>query len=33
MTPLAPLITGFFRRHLATEKGVGKNTINSYSYP
>lgn len=32
MTPLAPLITGFFRRHLATEKGVGKNTINSYSY-
>lgn len=32
MTPLAPLITRFFRQHLATEKGVGKNTINSYGY-
>ncbi len=32
MTPLAPLITAFFRRHLAAEKGVSKNTINSYSY-
>jgi site-specific recombinase XerD len=32
MTPLAPLVTAFFRQHLAAEKGVGKNTITSYSY-
>ncbi len=32
MTPLAPLITAFFRKHLAAEKGVSKNTITSYSY-
>jgi integrase/recombinase XerD len=32
MTPLAPLVTAFFRRHLAAEKGVGRNTIVSYSY-
>lgn len=32
MTPLAPLITRFFRQHLAAEKGVGKNTTNSYGY-
>jgi site-specific recombinase XerD len=32
MSPLAPLITAFFRQHLAVEKGVSKNTINSYSY-
>ena len=32
MTPLAPLVTAFFRKHLATEKGVSKNTIVSYSY-
>ena len=31
MTPLAPLVTGFFRKHLAAEKGVSKNTIASYS--
>jgi len=32
MTPLAPLVTSFFRTHLAVEKGVSKNTITSYSY-
>lgn len=32
MTPLAPLVTSFFRDHLAAEKGVSKNTIASYSY-
>ena len=32
MTPLAPLVTTFFRSHLAAEKGVSKNTIASYSY-
>ena len=32
MTPLAPLVTAFFRQHLAAEKGVSKNTITSYSY-
>jgi integrase/recombinase XerD len=32
MTPLAPLVTTFFRNHLAAEKGVSKNTIASYSY-
>ena len=32
MTPLAPLVTAFFRTNLAAEKGVSKNTIASYSY-
>jgi len=32
MTPLAPLVSGFFREHLAGEKGVSKNTLTSYSY-
>lgn len=32
MTPLAPLVTNFFRQHLTSEKGVSKNTITSYSY-
>ncbi len=32
MTPLAPLVTAFFRKNLAAEKGVSKNTIASYSY-
>lgn len=32
MTPLAPLVTAFFRNNLAVEKGVSKNTIASYSY-
>ena len=32
MTPLAPLVSTFFREHLTIEKGVGKNTITSYSY-
>src|SRR5262245_24964808 len=32
MKPLAPLVTAFFREHLATEKGVSKNTLVSYSY-
>ena len=32
MTPLAPLVTAFFRQHLAAEKGVSKNTLTSYSY-
>ena len=27
MTPLAPLVTAFFRKNLAAEKGVSKNTI------
>lgn len=32
MTPLAPLVTAFFREHLTAEKGVSKNTSTSYSY-
>ena len=32
ITPLAPLVTAFFRTNLAAEKGVSKNTIASYSY-
>ena len=32
MTPLAPLVTTFFRKNLAAEKGVSKHTIASYSY-
>ena len=32
MTPLAPLVTAFFRNHLAAEKGVSKNTVASYGY-
>ena len=32
MTPLAPLVTAFFRHHLAGEKGVSKHTLTSYSY-
>ena len=32
MTPLAPLVTAFFRKNLAAEKGVSKHTIASYSY-
>lgn len=32
MTALAPLVTAFFRHHLAVEKGVSKHTIASYSY-
>ena len=32
MIPLAPLVTRFFRHHLAGEKGVSKNTLASYSY-
>jgi site-specific recombinase XerD len=32
MTALAPLVTAFFRQHLAVEKGVSKHTIASYSY-
>jgi len=32
VTPLAPLVTSFFRNHLGAEKGVSKNTIASYSY-
>jgi len=32
MTALAPLVTAFFRQHLAVEKGVSKNTLASYSY-
>src|SRR6516162_10515783 len=31
-TPLAPLVTAFFRKSLTDEKGVSKNTIASYSY-
>ena len=32
MTPLAPLVTAFFRQTLAVEKGVSKHTLTSYSY-
>ena len=32
MTPLAPLVTAFFRQHLTAEKGVSKHTLTSYSY-
>jgi len=32
MTPLAPLVTAFFRNNLAADKGVSKNTLASYSY-
>jgi site-specific recombinase XerD len=32
MTPIAPLVTAFFRQHLAVEKGVSKHTMASYSY-
>jgi site-specific recombinase XerD len=32
ITPLAPLVTAFFRTNLVAEKGVSKNTIASYSY-
>lgn len=32
MTPLAPLVTTFFRQILVAEKGVSKNTIDCYSY-
>ena len=32
MTPLAPLVTAFFRKNLAADKGVSKNTLTSYSY-
>jgi integrase/recombinase XerD len=32
MTPLAPLVTTFFRKNLAADKGVSKNTLSSYSY-
>ena len=32
MTPLAPLVTAFFRQYLAVEKGVSKHTLASYSY-
>lgn len=32
MTPLAPLVTTFFRRHLAVEKGVSPHTLVSYSH-
>src|SRR2546428_13447917 len=32
MTPLAHLVTAFFRQNLVVEKGVSKNTIASYSY-
>lgn len=32
MTPLAPLVTTFFRKNLAADKGVSKNTLASYSY-
>lgn len=32
MTALAPLVTTFFRQHLATEKGVSPHTLTSYSY-
>jgi len=32
MIPLAPLVTAFFRQHLAVEKGVSKHTLASYSY-
>ncbi len=32
MTPLAPLVTAFFRKNLVVDKGVSKNTLASYSY-
>ena len=32
MILLAPLVTAFFRQHLAVEKGVSKPTLASYSY-
>ena len=32
MTPLAPLVTRFFRSHLVSERAVSKHTITSYSY-
>ncbi|MFH1267622.1 MAG: tyrosine-type recombinase/integrase [Planctomycetota bacterium] len=32
MTPLAPLVAAFFRKNLAVDKGVSKNTLASYSY-
>lgn len=32
MTPLAPLVTAFFRNNLVADKGVSKNTLASYSY-
>ncbi len=32
MTPLAPLVTTFFRQHLTVEKGVSPHTLASYSY-
>jgi site-specific recombinase XerD len=32
MTALAPLVTAFFRHHLAGEKGVSKHTLAGYSY-
>jgi site-specific recombinase XerD len=32
MTSLAPLVTRFFRNHLAVEKGASQHTIVSYSY-
>lgn len=32
MTPLARLVTGFFRQYLAMEKGISKRTMTSYSY-
>jgi integrase/recombinase XerD len=32
MTPLAPLVAAFFRKNLAADKGVSKNTLASYSY-
>lgn len=32
MTPLAPLVATFFRKNLAADKGVSKNTLASYSF-
>jgi integrase/recombinase XerD len=32
MTPIAPLITGFLREHLPTERGCSPNTTESYAY-
>ena len=29
MTPLAPLVTAFFRQYLAVEKGVSQHTLAS----
>jgi len=31
-TPLAPLVTKFFRKKLTLEKGVSRNTLACYSY-